>query len=183
MNHAEKTILHSAITYPSTMGSLCACLHHYFFVVGNGYKWKNGMLVEYFGDIYIDTLPDNLSKWKRWDRNKFEPQFKNLKERFKSFLDEEKVKVIVKYPRRFLDDWQYDLYNHFTPERIYPYCPEYAKLFTIPDDVTDDWNYYAIRAGELALRGLNGTSIPAPKPTKEVKKYMNAIREVLEKQR
>lgn len=111
----EQTIQHMFNKYPDLYQTRKDCLNHLFCVIGNGYEWFNGQLVNRENcKIRVDTgeiisVDEPIVKLKG----------NNVaKQTELSYL----YKSIYKY-----SSWEW-----------YPTC-EYSKINTYPDNIQEDW--------------------------------------------
>lgn len=164
--NVELTIQEMFDKYPILFKERADCLNHLFCVVGNGYEWSNGELVDNYRDLtdsYIDRLRSRLVDGKAH-------QYKKLSLRAESqFYEDEKIAegwyehLAEKYPdidirylmeatQRVIDTYPDDVYyrepvrmkrwsfyiNIPGYERIH-FSTEFAFLFNYPDNITSDW--------------------------------------------
>lgn len=107
--------------YPELFPTRKHCLDHLFCVIGNGYEWINGELVDKDGTFerrykivepIIRATPRN------------EDLYNNIlraEKNFKEIMGED-----YKPNRKYSFEW-------------YPLCKEYSRLYTYPENITDDW--------------------------------------------
>ena len=117
---AEDTLQYMADFYPDIFHTRKHALDHLFCVIGNGYEWVNGELVDNDNEYekrYKLRKQIKKAKFKReenwYQMNKF---FYNL-----YGLDEKQ-----KIPMQYTFEW-------------YPLSKKYSALFTYPEDIKDDW--------------------------------------------
>lgn len=117
---AEDTLQYMADFYPDLFPTRKHCLDHLFCVIGNGFEWVNGELVD--------------------DDNKYEKRYKLRKPIKKAeFWREETWNQMNKFYN--------DLYGLDEKRKIpmqynfewYPLSKKYSALFTYPEDIKDDW--------------------------------------------
>ena len=139
---------HSMLTYPCLYPNALFVYNHWFLSIGNGYEWKNGELVE--------CCPSKLCKSQQKAINKI--MIKNFTgdgmKSLKSMIDaigeenafnlyikphifEEEIERVINYKKNSKDfsiikDKKYNIFS------FYP-LSTYARIYTIPDDVKDDW--------------------------------------------
>lgn len=116
---AEDTLQYMADFYPETFPTRKHCLNQLFCVIGNGYEWVNGELVDKdnkYEKRYKLRKPVKKAEFQDeqawYDNNKFYTELYKGKE----------SKISWKW--RF--DW-------------YPLHKDYAKLYNYPEDIKDDW--------------------------------------------
>lgn len=107
--------------YPELFPTRKHCLDYLFCVIGNGYKWINGELVDKddtFERRYkivepiIRATPRNEDLYNNMLR---------VEKNFKEIMGED-----YKPNRKYSFEW-------------YPLCKECSKLYTYPENITDDW--------------------------------------------
>jgi hypothetical protein len=106
-------------------------LDHLYFVIGNGFRWKNGQLVELsFGTreprIIVTHLPEEFFtdyKILRKDRHGI-PNYS--------------------IENGFLKETRWWEENSYYPVHFYPLCENYSNVFLIPDNVKKDYMEGAI---------------------------------------
>lgn len=135
--NVECTIQEMFDTYPTLFKERADCLNHLFCVIGNGYYWENGELVDSPNDSGVAKICEcHLVNGKAYQHNKLslrdECYFNNLVDRsdevmFVKWVLSRPDNVYHKYPR--YKRWGFYLQG---------YC-EYAKLFNYPDDIKKDW--------------------------------------------
>lgn len=116
---AEDQLQYMADFYPELFPTRKHALNQLFCVLGNGYKWINGELVD--------------------DGNKYEKRYK-LRETIKKaeFINEESWYQQNKFYRDLYEGeenkipWKYDF-------KWYPLAKDFAKLYNYPDDIKSDW--------------------------------------------
>lgn len=107
--------------YPDIFPTRKHCLNHLFCVIGNGYEWINGELVnkdDTFEHRYKIVEP--ITKAKPRDED-FYNRMLRLENEIKEIMGED-YKTNCKY----LFEW-------------YPLSKEYSELYTYPENITDDW--------------------------------------------
>ena len=117
---AEDTLQYMADFYPDIFPTRKHCLDHLFCVIGNGYEWVNGELVDddnkYVKRYKLRKPIKKAEFWREetWNQtNKFYGDLHNL---------DEKQKI----PMQYNFEW-------------YPLSKKYSALFTYPEDIKDDW--------------------------------------------
>lgn len=124
-NTVQKQLKRMVENYPSLFRTRFDILNHLFLVIGNGYKWRNGQLVDVCGD---DDLEPDLRQWPKWIK----------KEILKSWNYQWGVRDCLREKKTFDE------------VGFYPMC-EYSKLATIPKDIQDDWHELALEAYCMVL--------------------------------
>lgn len=166
----EEELRRKQLMYPSMYpaGSEDEVLHHLFFVLGNGYEWRNGELVDIYDD-YTDTyLLANISENEVLEQESEAKAEQVINEMFSELGEERPPKLTGEALRQrkiefdefivgiggtpYLD---YDnppehLVNAKKVSRkLYPIC-EFTKCFTMPSNVKPDWLAAARRALNVA---------------------------------
>jgi len=128
---AENTIQWMMDFYPELYPTRKHCLNQLFCVIGNGYKWINGELV--------DTDPDEFTK--RY-------KFKKPVDRAVSRNEEHWY---------LMSDWHKQLKQldpeHRTPMQYefewYPVASEYSYVVNFPEDITPSWKAAILECRKL----------------------------------
>lgn len=111
----QDTIKKVMSVYPSIAPSRVQVLHHLFWVIGNGYEWKDGELVTLFSEDYEKKpLIPSSPALEAYDR--VYAALGKFIEATPDYID------VVRIPLA----------------TVYPLC-EYSKILCIPEDVKDDW--------------------------------------------
>lgn len=117
---AEDTLQYMADFYPKIFPTRKHCLDHLFCVIGNGYEWVNGELVD------DDSKYEKRYKLRKPIKNaefEHEVYWNQMNEFYKKLYNiDEKQKI----PMEYNFEW-------------YPLSKKYSKLFTYPEDIKDDW--------------------------------------------
>lgn len=117
---AEDTLQYMADFYPDIFPTRKHCLDHLFCVIGNGFEWVKGELVDN-DDKYQKRykLRKPIKKAEFWR----EENWYQMNEFYGGlYCLDEKQKIPVQY--NF--EW-------------YPLSKRYSALFTYPEDIKDDW--------------------------------------------
>ena len=131
---AEDTLQYMADFYPEIFPTRKHCLDHLFCVIGNGYEWINGELVD--------------------DDNKYEKRYKLRKPIKKAeFKREENWYQMYDFYHKLhsLDEnqkipMQYDF-------EWYPLSKKYSALFTYPENIKDDWKALLEECKQMLIAG------------------------------
>lgn len=116
---AEDTLQFMVDFYPDIFPTRKHCLDHLFCVIGNGYEWVDGELVDAdnkYEKRYKLRKPikkaefENEQSW--LDNNRF----------YTELYDGEEDRI----PWKWRFDW-------------YPLSKNYSKLYNYPEDIKDDW--------------------------------------------
>lgn len=147
-----KTLVkHLIMQYPSLFPNALAVYDHLFYVVGNGYSWKNGELQEIgfktkTKEQCIQAIIDHYTECYN-DRVKELNEMKNNGEiddaLFDKFVESRKAKYaknieieicIVEHAKELAEDFM--PYKGFI---FYPFCEGYSECSRIPKDIKPDW--------------------------------------------
>ena len=150
MATVDETVRNSIICYPTSQPNRYAVLDHIFYVVGNGWCWENGEVVQ-DENGYRPTEPwtpdrDNAQRAMEIERQKPEDREfmrKHLAE-FYAELDAENAQVVSEVDVRMYDMTDIEGFE------IHPQTP-YALLMSLPDDITDDWKAAADEMRAIAI--------------------------------
>ena len=159
----ELTIQDMFDRYPTLFKERFDCLDHLFICIGNGFKWKNGELVDNdykYTREYQKLLKSHLVDGKAFQHNKlslrgetaYYHELRKAEGKKDLFADiytsEELEKMYQKHLASLPDDVYYKhprverWYDSHIDENGKPYirlCKNYAKLFNYPEDIKPDW--------------------------------------------
>ena len=116
---AEDTLQYMADFYPDFYPTRKHCLNQLFCVIGNGFKWIDGELVDEdnkYTNRYTLINPIERAEFE------FEDSWYMSYKYYKDLYEDEPNKI----------PWQYDF-------EWYPLSKKYSALFTYPDNIKDDW--------------------------------------------
>ena len=99
------------------------CLNHLFCVIGNGYEWRNGELVEVNPDT--DTL---LSRWQL----------------IHPVIHAEPTETTL-FTGKIKEKWN-------QTNKWYPLSKEFSYLFNYPDDIQPDWMALIEECKEMLIK-------------------------------
>ena len=157
--NVEKTLRIALLNFPTIFPNAFSVYHHWFCVCGNGYEWENGELISYAD--YITTVEDAIIKqleqslisdWEEGLVKNILDLYTNYKGANVEFISKYIIrhnKETIKYVKMTFDIENrmadFDIRKELelapnTPIQFYP-ISEYSKLYTIPDDIKDDWLY------------------------------------------
>ena len=122
----ERNILNSMTEYPTLYQRADQVLNHLFAVIGNGYQWHKGQLV----DIPRRNAPTD-GVFITWEQ-----EITNLQEYYKT-LSKEGLKL---HRRMFTKTYakKHLITDRICPLSVYP-ISQYSQMNTVPDDVTPDY--------------------------------------------
>jgi hypothetical protein len=128
------TIKQAMVEYPRIFPSRVQVIHHLFWVIGNGYEWKDGELISIDPPHPItpyQTDKNSMEQNAEWREVLSDPALYDtlFAGREKSLVDFSKF---VFDNDNFVDSYRIDLND------VYP-LSEYAKVLTVPSDVKKDW--------------------------------------------
>ncbi len=123
----ETTIQRMFDRYPDLFSDRKECLNHLFCVIGNGYEWKRGQIVECGEDDEIEPF---IIEEEKKDYEVKHPKAEQSKENIARWNDRKAL-----YPMAYEFKW-------------YPLC-EFSLINEIPDDVKPDWKAAAEECKEL----------------------------------
>ena len=162
--NVKDTVKRSLMLYPSITVNALDGYDHMFCVIGNGFEWKDGELVELSEekDAGVPTLREAVDKTLRFkllhnpasgleaamlhlDIDKddfFEKAAENMMVRTYNSINED-ISLLFRTDERLNDlephtAERYPEVRHIFPFRIYELC-EYSKLCCLPDDIRPDW--------------------------------------------
>lgn len=122
----ETTIQRMFDNYPDLFATRRDCYNHLFCVIGNGYEWKRGQIVEYGEDEELESFVEEAEQR---DYAAQSAEFSKAKQ------TEENIKK--------KEDWRKLLVSNGVPESMtvdkwYPVC-EFSLIKCIPADIKPDW--------------------------------------------
>ena len=114
----EKTIQCMFNNYPMLFQKRQECLNHLFCVVGNGYEWVNGELIN--------------NKFITYNSKTYEIE------------DINEPNIILKGVNKAIQTIESEGYNYLNFHGLitrewYPLCKEYSNLFNYPSNIKKDW--------------------------------------------
>jgi hypothetical protein len=141
MATVNETVRNAITCYPSLFATRGDALHHLFLVLGNGYTWHKGEIVNKFPE-------DEGQPWTPERESASFARIDGNADLLRELVDErvQRHQAILSN----LDAAVQDL--TLTREFVYPQF-DGALLFTIPEDVTDDWAAAAEDAKTIAIQG------------------------------
>lgn len=116
---AEDTLQYMADFYPDIFPTRKHCLNQLFCVIGNGFEWINGELIDN-DDEYSKRY--KLRKFVQKAKFKNEQTWLDHREYYINLYDGDNSKI----------PWRY----HFS---WYPLHKDFSKLYNYPEDIKDDW--------------------------------------------
>lgn len=140
----EETIQSCFDNYPTLYQTREQVLNQLFCVIGNGYEWKNGELVDDNDKKPINNLYNGKAKQyniitKGKYRKMMFDELKSDKENYKFWTDILKEKGLT-LEEEFLKPKEDDNELQFKIDKsIYPLCRQYSKMFNYPKDIKEDW--------------------------------------------
>ena len=164
--NVQDTVRRMLMLYPSITLNALDAYEHLFCVIGNGYEWKNGELVELCEpeDASVPTTQKAVDKALRFellnnpssaletamfhlnldedDKDSMKKCIEDLMLRTYKSINED-LSLIFQTDDRMNDfephtKERYPEVRHIYPFRIYELC-EYSKMCCLPDDIKPDW--------------------------------------------
>ena len=130
---AEQELQKMFDEYPDLFCTRQECLDHLFCVIGNGYDWRCGMLVDCRDDRSDAELEE---EWQKNNGHDF------LRGRKKACQDPKLLKKHEDEKKEwFLDDEDYCKEHPFFAKHGYSWYPlsRYSWIYHIPEDIKPDW--------------------------------------------
>ena len=146
----EDNLRYCLLTHPTIHPTALHVYDHLFLVVGNGYEWEDGELVEVCGNDFCKTVEESVVRNIRFT---FEGSdvIKRIIKNVDNILDKTVERMIKEsiIPAFHVDERMQDFtipewynenlpHNDFNKFKFYG-LSNYSKIFTIPDDVKNDW--------------------------------------------
>lgn len=160
MNYAD-TLQHCYEAYPTLFPFEEDVLDHLFFVIGNGYSWINGELVDndYEPAITIrrrdkERIKRQIDSFQSIREDEMNEQKSYIKERLKELRAELKlgykkfqsIEILRRHKEAEKENSSYFINaDGLLGRKIYPLC-DYSKIVNLPDDIKPDWLEAAKRA-------------------------------------
>jgi len=147
-----KTLVkHLIMQWPGLFPNALSVYDHLFYVIGNGFSWKNGELheigfktktkehcIQNVIDDYNERLNNRIE-----ELNKMKNDGKIDEESFNKCIELHKARYAKNIEKEiYIIEHAKELSEDFTPFegfRFYPICEGYSKCTTIPDDIKPDW--------------------------------------------
>lgn len=160
----DNYVKHALLKYPTLYKNRADVLCHVFAVIGNGLEWENGQLTGdgfYSDDVPTDEKVEAEFYSMRYDdldeKNKKEFEHDCLKDLYLCYqINNEYERMRRALTEKYIDhiakDVRAAVTTHFTSIKghyIDRPCENYARLFTVPDDVNEDWGLAAIEFAKL----------------------------------
>ena len=135
----ETTIQRMFDRYPDLFSTRKECYNHLFCVIGNGYEWKRGQIVECGVDEEIEPLL--------------------IEEENRDYAAQASEHTVAKQSKENIARWndRKAMYPMAYEFKWYPLC-EFSLINEIPDDVKPDWKAAAEECKDLLRK--DGTNIP-----------------------
>ncbi len=133
----KETIRRSLINFPSLYQEPADVLHHLFAVIGNGFEWVNGHLINSWEDER-----DDPTQW--------------IQDQIDDAADSPSLKL---YYRKMMHTYQFtkdnmeDILEHGDTRYAGTYYPlsQYSRILCVPDDVSNEWLKAAYQFASDAL--------------------------------
>lgn len=194
----ERTIQEMYNGYPTVFRTRQHCLDHLFVVVGNGYEWVDGELIDLAGPEvtcvekdeenyeYIFELDKRLDiekavhPWSEDDWNKHYADWAvktcAAARQLIASTKNEKLKKIVAENLNKLKPQHVVLPFEEAPHKWYPISWEHSKIALVPDDITPEWQKLVDECKALLLE--DGIDVDNRTITKEAEtRYFYAKKE------
>ena len=123
----ETTVQEMFDRYPLMYSTREECFDHLFCTIGNGYEWKWGQLV------YRDRGSPGYDE--EYERRLNEDDYVR-KRRGRARQSKKNIEAKRKHDSLFV---RAGILKSVDAHSWYPLSRRYSRLFTIPDDVKDDW--------------------------------------------
>lgn len=128
----EQTIQLMTDNYPSLFYNRQTCLNHLFCVIGNGYKWVDGELVDEEDEPYIKEY--------------------SKKDIIKAIFDEKNEKTIIEENKKMAEKFK----KKYKERTWYPISKEYSYIYNYPKNIKDDWLKALEECKEMLIKdGVN----------------------------
>jgi len=163
------------IAYPSLFPTRFYAIHHLYLVLGNGYEWQDGRLVERVPDEKRKAIERMLKDGKT--EGEMRKAIQKMDDQLYGEMRAETRRVSEKL-QALSKKYKVDLadpVDHPKSFQVYPVC-DLSEIMNIPDDVRPDWLAGAEEA--LAIMELYPTHDEKERP--EHRKFIPVIRKRIE---
>ena len=180
----KDNLKYALLTYPGIFPNALKVFEHLFIVIGNGYEWKDGELVEVCGAEFCTNVEDavvNNIKFHLMESNN--GILVNKKMDVSTFNN--RVKRVLKdciipifHVDERMEDFTVPDYNERTDSNFsfYP-ISKYSYIYDIPDDVQPDWLAAIMKMIEI----LDANPDKARDPENILPKAKERIKELYDK--
>lgn len=138
---AEDTLQYMTDFLPEIFPTRKHCLNHLFCVLGNGYKWVNGELIDKnskYEKRYLLRNPIEKAEFSR------EGIWLDTSKTFKMIYEDEPNKIPIQY--------RFNWYINDSTNSLYKGC----KFYTAPDNIKPDWKALLEECKQLLIKdGIN----------------------------
>lgn len=153
MATVKNTVKRGMLSYSGIFPTVGSVLHHLFFVIGNGFEWHNGELVDRFEKKKRVNVKDLADK----ERAEYAERIAGYKAKGLETLGLEQELHMYEFVVANIDRIVNDrgIRGATLDRDPYPICKDYAKIFNVPDDVKNDWlwaMYHNVQSVQVALR-------------------------------
>jgi len=145
----KDTLRSMLLKYPAIFPNALAAYDHLFCVVGNGYSWENGQLVDSSDKMIsqeeailksidfhlVNPVFDPFSFLK--DNDSLEIVKNSLQFKYKKVIEE--VKMTFDIDNRMTDFTFEKLDKYFPGDKYCIQISDYTKIFKLPDNIQSDW--------------------------------------------
>lgn len=143
----KQTMKHGLLHYPTIFPNPVNVCEHLFCIIGNGYEWDDGELVDKFSPDKCDgplamKYPDNTER--DADLARFEELIPHLaaERRLMGLAEHLRMKFVEDNIETILNGSPTTVYFGHGPRGYYflkGICIKYAHAFDFPDDIKEDW--------------------------------------------
>lgn len=176
------TIKSSVLNYPLISQTNGEIQHHLFIVVGNGYEWVNGELVDESDNQSTQSVNDAIYKL-----------FNEYKRENNSWIDILKktsdVKGFLKYILNYIEtevlailkaDTMFDeplevYFDKINEPLLFGIC-EYSKIYDLPDKITKEWYDCVVNFLKHYEPYIQDDNIEQQSYIKEIKEKLKTIK-------
>lgn len=141
MATVKDTVLRMMTEYPSLFPTKSDCYNHLFIVIGNGYDWVDGELVD--DSNYVDNtfkLEEDEDEVVKEEADRY-AKMGLPEDRLQAVIDRARLDFRLNKMRiQFaLDNIDLIMQDNVFFQKPYPYSTNYSRVNNYPDDIKADW--------------------------------------------
>lgn len=136
------TIKLSVLNYPLISQTNGEIQHHLFIIIGNGYEWVNGELVDEYNERNFKTTKDAIHRLFEQYRDKdncWKQVLKRTKKAYSYFLDSVEKQVLTILKSETMFDEPLEVYFDTIKEPLLFDISRYSKIYDLPSKMTKEW--------------------------------------------
>lgn len=170
----ERTIQTMLDNHPSLFKDRYSAMDHLFFIIGNGYEWYDGELIEDEVLREYDPVSETWVISEIYEAYSDGPDIKKAVQRKRTTEHQENDKLIRKVLNRRLHELGRPTYDEDTRIWSYnedPISHKYMAFFQIPENITPEWKKLVEELKEVLYQ--DGIDINTGKISEEGYKHLS----------